>query len=207
MTIKDLLAQTQEEPLLKGFLDNWRVGSIQATRSRCVEKICAELQSTGDIIELGAGDGVFTKLLVNRLGQQARITAIENNHFLANQLRNNLKDSRLSIIEKDALQYMKIAAFSNPNSASYIISGIPLSFLNSSERVDFIKNCQRCLKPGGKFILYQSIFTIYNLREIIKHSGCSLKSLGLRVFWKNLPPLWVINLNADCDIDCSKLSN
>src|SRR6476469_1561420 len=88
------------DSLLKGFISDWKVGSILPTAKRTVVDICSSINwnAAKNIVELGAGDGVFSRYLINRASPSASIICVESNRLLADQLRRTLKDIRTKIV-------------------------------------------------------------------------------------------------------------
>lgn len=166
------------------------------TSQRSVADICSNIDwnKAKEFIELGAGDGVFSRFLIGNSKPNSTITCVESNHFLAQQLKQTLSALRVKIVERDAIPFMKLLTHYGSIKADCIICGIPLSFMKKSVQLKFIKSCKDCLSSNGTLIFYQSIFTIYNLKNILKITGVKYKNSNLKIHLGNFPPLWSVSL-------------
>lgn len=128
------------------------------------------------IAEIGAGNGVMTRYIVNKITTQTRLDLYEINRDFIDIL-NQIDDPRVAV---------------NPCSAEYllgdydlIISGIPFLSLNKKTSMRILKQVrQSLLKNQGKLVLFQ--YT----------QGC--EPLFSRYFsftkervYRNFPPAWV----------------
>lgn len=190
------MVETSNLTLAEEFLADWSVGSVVATTQRCVENICSEINwdQAREIAELGPGNGVFTAHILKNIDAKSKIVCVEKNEHLAQKLCENMVDDRLQCVNQDAIEFMQKRAVSSQRKLDYIVCGIPLSFINKTDRIQFINSCFKCLSQKGCFILYQSIFTISNYRFLLKAQP-NYNAAKLKVFWKNLPPLWVATLS------------
>jgi phospholipid N-methyltransferase len=78
---------------------------------------------------------------------------------LSTQFKKNLgqiKDARLSVRYGAVLDLLPQVAVDFPHGADAIISGIPFSLIAESEREALFQATFKALRPGGRFIVYQS---------------------------------------------------
>ncbi|WP_174822351.1 methyltransferase domain-containing protein [Pantoea sp. MBD-2R] len=127
------------------------------------------------IAELGAGDGVLTRHLLQRMRPDAGLLAFETNPRFHSKLQ-AIGDKRLQIS----------AASAETLSGEYdaIFSGLPLLSLPQSVRHDILERAAQRLTPGGVFVQFQytslsepllSSYFVWNRTRVLR----------------NLPPAWV----------------
>lgn len=145
---------------LNNLLQDRHVASVMPTSRFAVEKICARIDpgSARVVIEYGPGTGVITKALLRRMSPKSRLIAVERNEALFNLLRRSVRDPRLQIFNDSAGNILDIARRSDAREADYVLSGIPFSFLPAMARVELLENTYRILKPGGRFVAYQTFY-------------------------------------------------
>ena len=103
------------------------------------------------IVELGSGDGVMTKSILQRLSPDARLTAFETNEVCADALH-AIDDERLSV---NASSAWSIAEHIAPQSVDAIISGIPLSNFSHDETRELMRAIKKVLRPNGVYVQFQ----------------------------------------------------
>jgi phospholipid N-methyltransferase len=145
---------------LSNLLQDRYIASVMPTSRFAVEKICSRIDpaEAGVVIEYGPGTGVFTEALLRRMRPGSRLIAIERNKALFSLLRENCKDPRLRLHNDCAGNVLDILRGSGTETADYVLSGIPFSFLPAKVRVDLLRNTHRILRPGGKFLAYQTFY-------------------------------------------------
>ena len=143
--------------LAANFIKDRDVASVFPTTKKTVARICKSINFNNDIIvlEYGPGNGVFTKYLLSRITRNSKIIAVEKNKNLVALLDKKFKDRRLKIFNDSAENIKEILNSEKINKVDYIISGIPLSFLNFSEREKVVKDAYNILNDDGKFLIYQ----------------------------------------------------
>lgn len=129
-----------------------------------------------NIAEIGAGDGVLTKQILECMGEHSLLDAYEiDENFVS--ILNKVNDSRMSVKHTSA-EYLV-------NNYDIILSGIPFRSLSKRCGLKILKQASHRLASGsGRFILFQ--YT----------RGC--ESMLSRYFtfkkvrvYRNVPPAWV----------------
>ncbi|HNQ00698.1 MAG TPA: methyltransferase domain-containing protein [Syntrophales bacterium] len=177
---------------LSNLLQDRYVASVMPTSRFAVEKICSRVDphSARTVIEYGPGTGVLTRSLLRRLNPDARLIAIERNEALAAVLRRNCRDPRLQIYRDCAGNVLDIARRCGAGEADCVISGIPFSFLSAGARREILRDTHRILRPGGKFLAYQTFYQPPgHLREPLRELFPSV-STGFAVL--SVPPLLLV---------------
>ncbi|HAU2960879.1 TPA: methyltransferase domain-containing protein [Salmonella enterica subsp. diarizonae] len=129
------------------------------------------------VAELGAGDGVLTRRLLDRLAPNAQLDAWEIQPEFAGQLRTLAeRDSRLRVITCSAERLER--------HYDVIFSCLPLLSIPVITRLRILNRVRKRLNPGGLFIQFQ-------------YSPLSEKLLSRYFEWtrvyevRNIPPAWI----------------
>jgi phosphatidylethanolamine/phosphatidyl-N-methylethanolamine N-methyltransferase len=173
---------------LKSFIKDKNVASVTPTSANVVHAICDRMDFSRDVflVEYGAGTGVFTYEILNRMTSGSRLLAFETNSQLAVELAGK-NDPRLIVSEQSATEVMGIVkkfALPPPN---YVLSGIPFSFLDTRLRKRLVINTRNVLLPGGRFLVYQASWLMKDTIERV-FGNCSTDS-----YIRNLPPMFLMD--------------
>lgn len=125
--------------------------------------------------ELGAGDGVLTKILLQHLAQDASLDIFEISPQLVKKLR-QIQDPRLNIYPHSAEHLT--------GQYDVIFSGLPLLSIPAKIRHLILEKVHETLAPGGVFIQFQ--YTSLTQPELSRYFIWERQ----RVL-KNVPPAWV----------------
>jgi phospholipid N-methyltransferase len=110
---------------------------------------------TRNVVEYGAGNGVLTHALLNSLGADAKLHAVEIVDQYAHELR-QIADPRLAVLHENVRDVAARLRTLAPDGVDAIISGIPFSFLPPEARDEIVALTRDGLRPGGRFIVYQN---------------------------------------------------
>jgi phosphatidylethanolamine/phosphatidyl-N-methylethanolamine N-methyltransferase len=137
---------------------------------------------SGYVVELGAGTGAITEALLDRGLSARRLFAVERSGAMSKHLRK--KFPRLNVLTGDAAQLGELLPGKvNPDHISYIVSGLPLRWLDEDVTSAIMSEVRRLLPKNGRFIQFT-----YDLR---RKRNAKLKGLELcesALVWRNLPP-------------------
>jgi phosphatidylethanolamine/phosphatidyl-N-methylethanolamine N-methyltransferase len=104
--------------------DPYRVGAITPSGPALAELITREISaSTGPVIELGPGTGVFTSALLRRGVREENLALIEYGSDFVRLLQLRFPDAH--VLWMDAAQLKNLAVFEKA-SAGAVVSGLPL---------------------------------------------------------------------------------
>ncbi|MBY0371674.1 methyltransferase domain-containing protein, partial [bacterium] len=117
----------------------------------------ANLLPTGSkaVVEYGPGTGAITRYLLPKLGVGARLFAIEVNPDFQ-RLLESWGDPRLLVMRGRAAENLEPIRNAFPNGVDAVVSGIPFSLMPEESRDSLTSQTSSILRPGGRFILYQS---------------------------------------------------
>lgn len=106
------------------------------------------------VVELGPGDGVITRYILDRLLPDARLIIFEINEIFVEKIRAAFDDPRLTVIHDSAenmgahFKEMKI------KKADCIVSGIPFVMLPEPLTRRIALECRHWLRSKGRFIQF-----------------------------------------------------
>jgi len=176
---------------LKSAIFGKKVGAISRS-SKYVTK--AVLNNIGNlplkrVIEYGPGDGIVTRKLLDNLSLGGKMLVIETDKHFAHILE-NIGDSRLIVIQKkiqDVIPDLNELGFEN---ADLIVSSIPFSLIEKTERDYIVLNSLKILKPDGIFIVF--------------HQYSKIMVKPLRHYFGNVKTKFELRNVLPCFIMCSK---
>lgn len=138
------------------------------------------------VVELGPGDGVITRYILNRLLPDARLVIFEINEIFVEKIRATFDDPRLTVVHDSAenmgLHFQKMGI----KQVQYVISGIPFIMLPETLATSITNACLQYLSPHGKFIQFH--YTPFMLGFYRKVFG----NLSIKVVPLNIPPALVL---------------
>jgi phospholipid N-methyltransferase len=170
------------------------VATLVPSSQHLCQALCKKIdfRRVRTVFELGAGEGVITRCLLQKLSADARLYAFETNGALLDLLQRRTLDYRIIPLQEDAFNLGKIAQAKNIH-PDLIISGIPFSFFTDEKIKNFIIDALAAIHPQGTFILYQTwlppFWTLSRCRKLIR-SGFVEKSV--ENVYRNFPPLRII---------------
>lgn len=143
-----------------------------------------QFKNANCIVEYGAGTGVFTEKLLQKMHSNSILIIFEINDVFFEEL-NKINDSRLVIIKDSAEKIEYYLRLNNQKKADYIISSLPFAMI-PEEIVDIIlKNSYNSLSDKGKFIQFQYSFNCLSKLKAIYNK------VKIKFTFLNLPPAFV----------------
>ncbi len=172
--------------MLKEFVKDKNVASVASTSKHIVEKICNKIDFNKKliIVEYGPGTGIFTKYILDKMSHDSKLIAVETNEDFVNKLR-EIDDFRLIVINGSAENIKEILNRLEIKEVSYIISGIPFSFLKESIVMNIIRQSNDILDNNGGFFIYQVS------SKIEKYLKKFFPNVSKDFALNNLPPLYI----------------
>ncbi len=147
----------QQLDFLRESLKNLRAtGSILPSSATLCKRIAEKIDpaQANVVVELGPGDGVITRYILERLRPDARLLIFEINEAFIVRLRNDFEDDRLVIIHDTAENMERHFKALGISEVDYFISGIPFVALPESLVVTITRLCRLWLKAGGQFVQF-----------------------------------------------------
>lgn len=171
---------------IRSFFMDKDVASVTPTSRFCIRTVCKPIDFTKDIkiVEYGAGAGVFSKYVLDRMTPGSELFLFETNELLYKKLL-EISDKRVHFFRRSVEQVSDLLDDEIIGSIDYIISGIPFSFLNEHQKDSILAQSKEILKPGGKFLAYQ---TSGHLKEPLSKTFGNVET---EWEWRNIPPMTV----------------
>lgn len=163
------------------------VGTITRSSSFLCKEIVKQIDFTpGQVLmELGAGDGMITKYLLDKMAADARLIAFEVNPVFCEELR-RLDDKRLIVVDQDAARMHEILGALNISEVDHVISAIPFVIFPELVALRIIQAAFDHLVPSGKFVQVHYSLLAKKLYEKI------FGSVRIRFVPFNIPPAFLL---------------
>ncbi len=168
----------------KGFLKNWRaVGSVTPSSRFLLNKMIApvDFERAKIIVELGPGLGGLTKKLLARMDARAKLLVFEINPDFCHELK-KINDQRLNVFNVSALT---LGNYLIGAKADYVLSGIPLTNLDSQTRSTLFETVKNILRPNGAYIQFQYSLGAYRELQSV------FDQVNIKFTLLNIPPAFV----------------
>ena len=143
---------------LRGFLRHpVMVGSVIPSSRRLIDRMLGPVdwESTRLFVEYGPGVGTFTRVILDRLPEDARLVTIDTNPEFTAFLKESIDDPRLIAVTASAADVEKVLSDRGLGHADYILSGLPFSTLPPGVGDAIGAATARAIRPGGAFLVYQ----------------------------------------------------
>jgi phospholipid N-methyltransferase len=155
---RSMSASNPRWQFLRGFIKHpVMVGSIIPSSSKLIAKMLGPVDwdSTRLFVEYGPGVGTFTRPILELLGPDARLIAIDTNAEFIDYLRTDIDDPRLIAVAGSAADVEKIVAAHGFDHVDYVLSGLPFSTLPPGVGDAIGKATAKVIRDGGAFLVYQ----------------------------------------------------
>ncbi|MBS3666390.1 class I SAM-dependent methyltransferase [Vreelandella boliviensis] len=163
------------------------VASVIPSGSALAGLITSEIShETGPVIELGPGNGVFTRALIERGVKQEDLTLIESMPEFAVAL--SILYPQAQILRMDATRLRMVDLFDG-KLAGAVISGLPLLSMSPRKVVAVLSGAFRKMGPEGVFYQFTYGARCPVSQRIQHHLGIKAELLGRTL--ANFPPATV----------------
>lgn len=173
---------------LKEGLKNLKtVGTITRSSSFVCKRMARQVDWSEPVtvVELGAGDGVITRHLLETMSKDSRLLAFEILPSMVEKLA-AIQDDRLEIIAGDVEQLSRHLADRGIQQVDYIFSAIPFVNVPRPTSLRILEQCRAYLKTGGKYVqIHYSLLTRKLYQEIFGNVQVKFELL-------NLPPAFIL---------------
>ena len=141
----------------QAFLKSPRVVASMIPSSPFLERRLVEagrLATAATVVELGSGTGGTTRAILDALGPQARLLAIERTKEFVDAL-SRIDDPRLDVVHGCASTLCSELERRGIHTADAVISGIPFSTMSPHLARTIVEEIHKALAPRGRFVAYQ----------------------------------------------------
>ena len=181
----DVTRFSDQASFLRGFLERPReVGSVIPSSRFLERRITRVIDAPASdlVVELGPGTGGTTRAVLNGLGADARLLAIDTNPAFITRLQ-TLADPRLIVQQGSADDLAGILRGHDLPAPDVVFSGIPFSTMPREAGLAIIQGIWEALAPGGRFMAYQ-------FRDEVRRLAVSvLGQPTIEREWLNIPPM------------------
>ncbi len=173
--------------LLEGLRNITTTGTI--TRSgtalcrAAIDRI--DFSTARTIVELGAGDGVITRHILERLHPDGKVIAFEVSQDLCDDMR-AIGDPRLVVAQDSAENIRAWLNEIGADRADHVVSAIPFAALPPELGQRIVTAAHDNLRPGG---CYNQVH--YSLKTKAYYER-AFGTVDARRVYRNLPPAWVL---------------
>ena len=172
----------------KSFLKNpGRTGSVIQSSPFLVRKMTepVDWKKAKIIVELGAGTGVITEKILEKMSRDATLLCFEIDERLFGKLEKKFQDPRVKLIKDGAENLGKYLEKYKLGETDCVISGLPLVSLPKDTSRQIMNAVQEHLKRGGKYVQFQ-----YSLTSRKKFKAL-FSEMKLCFTLLNIPPAFV----------------
>jgi phospholipid N-methyltransferase len=170
----------------KGFVKHpAMVGSVIPSSRALVDKVLAPVDWSRVklFVEYGPGVGTFTTEILDRLGPDAELVAIDTNPEFVDFLRKHIADPRLRPVRGSAADVRRIVADLGHGEADYVLSGLPFSTLPEGVGDRIAAETAAVLRSDGAFLVYQVS------GKVAEFIGPHFPAIERGFEWLNIPPM------------------
>lgn len=173
---------------LKESLKNLKdVGTVTRSSryiSRAMIK-AADLSGAKVIVELGAGDGVVTKHILQNMDGDALLFSFEINAKFC-QIISRIKDERLRVVNISADKVESVLQKYGHPKVDVVFSELPFTNFPLELVKEVVTQCESMLKEGGRFVQIHYSLKMKKLYYSIFHN--------IKMFFelRNLPPAFIL---------------
>lgn len=171
------------------------VGAVSASSLALARAIVDGLDFAGavKVVELGPGTGALTGSIVERLGPEARLLAIDIDPEFVKQVRRRWPQVDCVCASAERLEELTVEHGLAP--VDHIISGLPFASLPAAMTGGILAGVEASLRPGGTFTTFQYVHA-YGLPSAVAFRRNLSERLGhepeRRIVTRNVPPAWIL---------------
>jgi len=170
---------------LRKFFENpAEVGSITPSSTYLTDKMLAPVawNEARNIVELGAGTGVFTQAIHKSVRRDCTVAVFEKEAEMRKQLAGRFPDFHLF---ENALDLRLSLDRIGMEKADAIVSGLPFANFYPLDREQIITQVKQCLKKDGMFITFQYSLQMKAMLE------SHFRQVTIQFVPLNIPPAFV----------------
>ena len=163
------------------------VGTVTRSSRHLCDKIInhSKIHQAKVIVELGAGDGVLTKRILDRMPADGKLITFEINDKFIDALE-AIDDDRLVVAADSAENVQKYLDQEGLNQVDIVYSAIPFSVLPKSLAKSIVTKSKSVLAPEGEYL--QIHYSLIEKKMYEKVFG------SVEVFFEplNIPPAFIL---------------
>ncbi|MCB9188006.1 MAG: methyltransferase [Flavobacteriales bacterium] len=137
------------------------------------------------IIELGPGNGIFTKGILEQMNSDCKLFSFELNQSFYEQIKSEINDHRLTLLNRSAEDIISVIEEYGIEKVDYIVSSLPLTVIPSEIKTVILDRAKNALSDDGKYIQFQ--YTL-NAKKLLEERFSSVK---IEFTAANFPPAFI----------------
>jgi phospholipid N-methyltransferase len=172
----------------------WRTGTVVPSSSGLAQLMVEDmgLDGAATVVELGAGTGVFTRLIAERVKPEALVLSFEIDPSLAGQLEGRIPGVR--IVNDSAENLASHLGAAGRSEADAILSGLPWANFSRALQERLLRAVVAGLRPGGRFATFAYVPAAHfppgrRFRALLEASFPRVSTT--RIVFRNFPPAFV----------------
>ena len=172
----------------------WRTGTMVPSSRGLAELMIEDmgLATADTVVELGAGTGVFTRLIAERVKPDALVLTFEIDVALARELQPRVP--RVRVVNDSAEHLAKHLDATGRTAADTILSGLPWANFSRDLQQRLLQAVVAGLRPGGRFATFAYVPAAYfpagrRFRSLLDASFARVETT--RIVYRNFPPAFV----------------
>ncbi|MBX7490227.1 methyltransferase domain-containing protein [Helicobacter sp. Faydin-H64] len=174
---------------LKEFIKNKSTGALCASSQKLARAMIKDvgLENAKSIVEIGAGTGSFTQLILKEKPQDALFFAIEQNPLMAKELLSKFTNLDCEVCNAKFLAQMLEKR--GLNAVDLVISGIPWTILKNEEQDELLALIHKNLKRGAYLSTFLYVLPTLAKRKFTKKLYANFSEIKTsKLVYGNIPP-------------------
>jgi len=171
------------------------VGAVAPSSRALAEEMVQDLDLSGptNIVELGPGTGVVTRVIAERLGPEAHALAIDIEPAFVAAIGKRFP--RIEAVCGSAADLPAMLRARGMFPAAHIVSGLPFASLSAEVTASILDAVTQSLRPGGTFTTFQYLngYPTPLAKAFRRAMDARMGSVAVRrIVWRNFPPAFVM---------------
>ncbi len=173
------------------FKERKMVGAIAPSSNFLMKKMLKKIDFSKDlnIIELGAGTGIFTAEILKRMSKKSKLFSFEINPVFFNKLNAKYNDERVRFIYDSAEKMQDYLFKYKLNKVDVVISSLPLAVIPLNIKEEILNSAVKVLDENGFFVQFQYSL---NAKKLLQ---TKFQNINVEFTALNLPPAFVYHCN------------
>jgi phospholipid N-methyltransferase len=177
------------------FLDHpHQVGAIIPSSDRLSERIvqAVDWSTVQNVIEVGPGTGVATRMIFEYKPPQAKFLAIERSPRFVTHLQQRFPE--LTVVNDCVSNVEQICRAHDIAGVDAVVSGLPWTLFSEQDQTRYLEALMTVMRPGGQFTTFAYLTAMVlpsaqRFRDKLSRYFSVIQRS--RVVWRNLPPAFV----------------
>jgi len=183
-------------------LTAFRTTAAIAPSSRWLSRAMVEPLFSGPvrtIVEFGAGTGSMTRMLLERMPNDATLISFEINDHFFDYLSRSLSDPRLELVHASVAELTNVVTRLGHDQIDAVLSSLAMGFLPTDLRHSLMRQVTALMGPRGVFTQFQYLHGHpFQKRRFGRFDPDALfaqyfQAVERKITWRNLPPAFVFS--------------